>query len=120
MNHHLLFIHSPIVGYPGFFQVLAIMNKAAAVIHIPADQLSSRLFLLPFPQLRSSVPLHRPSRNRNSRAKKPAEAILWHKAESLITVSRGGWCYKEKNGAPSFPLGTSHLRKTFAKIMKPR
>ena len=29
MNHHLLFIHSPIVGYPGFFQVLAITNKAA-------------------------------------------------------------------------------------------
>ena len=27
MNHHLLFINSPIVGLPGFCQVLTIMNK---------------------------------------------------------------------------------------------
>ena len=53
MNHHLFFIHSPIVGYPGFFQILSIMNKAATIIHILTDQLSSRLFLLPFPQLHS-------------------------------------------------------------------
>ena len=59
------------------------------------DQLSSQLFLLPFPQLRSSVPLHRPSPNRNSRAKEPAEAILWHR-ESDNNLEAGAGVIKKK------------------------
>lgn len=83
MNHHLLFIRSPIAGYPGFFQVLAIMNKAAAVIHIPTDPAQFQGYFF-FHSLNSAPLSHstRPSRNRG-RGKKPAEAILWHKAEGV-------------------------------------
>ena len=34
--YHSIFIHSPTEGHLGYFQVLAILNKAALKIHVQA------------------------------------------------------------------------------------